>query len=96
LVEKKYSAIFSVSCCNKVLFENHLQKNGFYEKDGTSISTGPIYKNYHGDQMLYYGRIVVDSVRHNGWIVGSEVGFIGVSNLVIFNEILFLKLYKNQ
>ena len=88
MVEQKNQYFLSVSCCDKVLFENHLQRNGFYEKDGTSISTGPIYKKTGIDQQdfIYYGRILVDSVRHNGWIVGPEVGAIGVSNLVMFNK----------
>jgi hypothetical protein len=78
------------------LFDNHLQKNGFYEKDGTSISTGPIYKNSDGDQMLYYDRIFVDYVEHNGWIVGPEVGSIGVSYLVMVNVFEFMISLKSQ
>ena len=85
MVEQKNQYFLSVSCCDKVLFENHLQQNGFYEKDGTSIITGPIYKK--SDQILYYARIFVDSANHYGWIVGPEVGLIAVSNLVMINEL---------
>ena len=81
-----------VSCCDKVLFENHASRNGFYGKNGTSISTGPIYMDADEDQILYYERIKVDSINHFGWVVGPSVGLTALSNLVNIDLQSHLKL----
>ena len=72
----------SVLCCSKVLLENHAFKNGFYEKNETRVTTGHHYDHDGDDYIMYFSKQIVNQTDYFGWIVGKEVGWTSLSNLV--------------